>query len=288
MQFVSYNIQYGKGSDGVVDLARIAAEVTGADIIALQEVDRYWPHTGMIDQVALLTGHLPGYYWAYGPGVDIHVEGAAPGDGRRQFGNMILSRFPILRSRHHLLPKTGSVDALSIQRSTVEATIDCGDKRLRIYSVHLCHLAAASRLPQVRRLMEIHRSAVHEGAPMCGDLGDLGDIAYAAGIADQAVPHHAIMLGDFNCQPDSAEYELITGPVSDYGGRVTPEDGFVDAWVAASNDRAEGHTSDVRDVPAVLDYCFVSPALRAQVKSCRVDTEATGSDHFPLWTGIEF
>lgn len=286
MRFVSYNIQYGKGQDGAVDLARIAREVAGADIIALQEVDRHWPHTGMIDQVASLTEHLPGYFWSYGPGVDIHVDGSRPEDARRrQFGNLVLSRNPILRSRHHLLPKMGSVDALSIQRSTVETTIDCGDARLRIYSVHLCHLSSASRLPQVDRLLDIHRSAVHEGAAMCGDLSG---IAYESGVHDQSVPDLAIMMGDFNCQPDSPEYDRIVGPRSDYGGRVAPEDGFVDAWVAAGNDRDEGHTSDVRDVPAVLDYCFVSPAIRHRVRSCRVDTAATGSDHFPIWTEIDF
>lgn len=285
MRFVSYNIQYCKGRDGEVDPARIAREVSGADIIALQEVDRFWPHTGMIDQVQRLVDHLPGYYWRYGPGVDIHIEGAGADDPRRrQFGNMVLSRQPILRSRHHLLPKTGSVDALSIQRSTIEATIDCGATRLRVYSVHLCHLAAASRLPQVQRLLAIHRGAVHEGAPMCGNLSD---IPYEAGIHDQAVPHHAILMGDFNCQPDSAEYEMLVGATSDYGGRVAPEDGFVDAWVAAGHDRDRGHTSDVRDRPAVLDYCFISPALRGNVRRCHVDGDATGSDHLPLWIDID-
>lgn len=285
MQFVSYNIQYCKGQDDQVSPERIAAEVHGADVIALQEVDRFWPHTGMIDQVETLVGHLPGYYWSYGPGVDIHVEGTtADNNRRRQFGNMILSRYPILRSRHLLLPKTGSVDALSIQRSVVEATIDCGETRVRVYSVHLCHLAAASRLPQVEQLLRIHRSAVHEGAPMCGDLSG---IPYEAGIHDQAVPHHAILLGDFNCQPDSEEYDLLVGARSDYGGRVSPEDGFVDAWVAADNDRGEGATSDVNDAPATLDYCFISPALRDRVRSARVDADATGSDHLPLWIEID-
>ncbi len=61
MKFVTYNIQYGKGRDGRVDLARIASEVSGAEVIALQEVDRYWPHTGMTDQVALLVCNLPDY-----------------------------------------------------------------------------------------------------------------------------------------------------------------------------------------------------------------------------------
>lgn len=40
MKFVSYNIQYGIGLDGRLDLPRIASEIEGADIIALQEVKR--------------------------------------------------------------------------------------------------------------------------------------------------------------------------------------------------------------------------------------------------------
>ena len=46
MRFVSYNIQYGKGRDGRFDLARIADAVRAADVIALQEVERYWLRVG--------------------------------------------------------------------------------------------------------------------------------------------------------------------------------------------------------------------------------------------------
>lgn len=285
MKLVSYNIQYGKGQDGLINLPRIAEEVRGADIIALQEVDRYWPHTGMIDQVARLGELLPDYYSAYGAGVDMHVAGDTPVDGRRrQFGNLLLSRYPLLRIRHHLLPKRGSVEALSIQRSAIEATIGIGDARLRFYSVHLCHLASATRLPQVARLLDIHQSAVHEGAAMCGNLSG---IAYADGVDDQRVPYEAIMMGDFNCQPDSREYLEIVGPLSDYGGRVSPLDGFADAWVAAGNARNTGFTSDVRDTPAILDYCFVSTDLQDRIRSCHLDDTAVGSDHFPVWTDID-
>ena len=31
----------------------------------------------------------------------------------------------------------------------------------------------------------------------------------------------AILLGDFNMEPDSEEYERIAGPSSPYGGRIT-------------------------------------------------------------------
>ena len=75
MKFASYNIQYSKGKDGRFDLARIAAAVAGADVIALQEVERGWKRSGMQDQPAELARLLPGYHWVYGPGADMAVKG---------------------------------------------------------------------------------------------------------------------------------------------------------------------------------------------------------------------
>ncbi len=49
MRIVTYNIQFGLGKDGRFDLERVADEVDGADIIALQEVERYWQRCGNID-----------------------------------------------------------------------------------------------------------------------------------------------------------------------------------------------------------------------------------------------
>ena len=285
MQFVTYNIQFGKGQDEQINLERIANEVTGADIIALQEVDRHWPHTGMVDQVKCLSELLPDYFWCYGAGVDMHVEQSNPQENkRRQFGNMILSRAPILRSRHHLLPKRGSVGPLSIQRSALEATIQCNQHLLRIYSLHLTHLSSETRLPQVDKLLEVHQLAIHEGAAMSGDLSNFD---WIDSVIDQQVPAEAILMGDFNFQPDTKEYRKIVGPPGDYGGRISSPDGFIDAWTWAGHDRNEGHTSEVMNSPATLDYCFVSSRLGDRIVSSNVDSGATGSDHFPVWTEID-
>ena len=62
MKLVTYNIQFGRGKDDRFDLARIAHAVNGADIIAMQEVERFWNRSGMVDQVAELTRLLPGYH----------------------------------------------------------------------------------------------------------------------------------------------------------------------------------------------------------------------------------
>ena len=94
MKIVTYNIQFGLGKDGRFDPERIASEVDGADIIALQEVERHWKRTGNVDQPARLGQILDRYYWAYGPYFDVDASTPQP-DGtiknvRRQFGNMIL------------------------------------------------------------------------------------------------------------------------------------------------------------------------------------------------------
>ena len=67
MKFVTYNIQCGQGRDGRYDLDRTAKAVEGADVIALQEVERFWKRSGNVDEVAGLTERLPDFHWVYAP-----------------------------------------------------------------------------------------------------------------------------------------------------------------------------------------------------------------------------
>ena len=106
IKIVTYNIQFGQGRDGKVDLGRIIDSVKGADLIALQEVDRFWPRSGEIDQVREIINAFETYDYAYGPGVD-QAGGEIDYAGRpirRQFGNLLLSRQPIVYCRHHSCP----------------------------------------------------------------------------------------------------------------------------------------------------------------------------------------
>ena len=289
MKIVTYNVQYGRGRDGRFDLDRIAGEVAGADLVALQEVERFWSRSGGLDQPRLIAGHFPGHYPAYGAGIDLHLAGAGPGEDsagkRRQFGNMLLSRTPLLAVRHHLLPKYASLGPpMSLQRSALEGVIAVRAGHVRVYSIHLTHLAAETRLPQVEALLGIHANAVREGPPISGS--GLGDEWTLDG-TPPPMPRDAILLGDFNMQPDSEEYERIVGPTSPYGGRLTNPEGFVDAWVEAGNAIDAGPTGEVRGRPARLDYCFVSAGLKDRIRAARVDVDATGSDHQPVWVEID-
>lgn len=289
MNLVTYNIQYGRGRDEQFDLERIVREIEGADVIALQEVERHWSRSGNTDQPSELARLLGDYYWVYGAGVDLHVDsppGAQDGSNRRrQFGNMLLSKRPILSSRNHLLPKYASLGPMSLQRSALEGVIGTRHGPVRFYSVHLTHLTARTRMPQVERLLQIHRDARLEGAALTGEK--VKEEWTRDGVPEP-MTGYAVLMGDFNFEPDSKEYERFAGPVSPYGGRVVNPEGFVDAWVESGHGAGEGVTADIHGRPVRLDYCFVSAALRGDIRSVEIDARATGSDHQPLRIVVDF
>jgi endonuclease/exonuclease/phosphatase family metal-dependent hydrolase len=172
---------------------------------------------------------------------------------------------------------------MSLQRSALEGVVETGRGLVRVYSLHLTHLSAETRMPQVERLLEIHEQAPVEGAALSG--GGLKDEWIRDGLAP-ALPREAILVGDFNMEPDSREYTLLAGPVSPYGGRITNPHGFVDAWVAAGHAESDGVTADIDGREVRLDYCFVSASLADAIGSARIDEQAAGSDHQPLWVDM--
>ena len=74
MKLLSYNIQYGMGKDGRYDLARIAGEIEHADVIALQEVERFWQRSGACDEPAELARHLRAFHWVFGANLDMDAS----------------------------------------------------------------------------------------------------------------------------------------------------------------------------------------------------------------------
>jgi endonuclease/exonuclease/phosphatase family metal-dependent hydrolase len=287
MKLVSYNIQFGLGRDGKYDLARVASEVRSADVIALQEVERFWQRSGTIDEPVLLASHLPEHHWVYGANLDVDSSYRESSgrlvNRRRQFGTMVLSRLPIASSRNHLLPKFATLTQHSIQQGALEAVIVTPRAGpLRFYSTHLSHLSAATRLPQVDALLAINARAPAEGGAWCGGHPD-PNAGWTEGEMPP-MPADSILMGDFNFDWDTTEYERIVGPMSAKYGRLNRVTGFVDAWVAAGHREDEGATIDAG---RRIDYCFVSATLANRVRSAWIDADATGSDHWPLWIDIE-
>ncbi len=294
MKLVSYNIQYTKGRDGRFDTARIVAALQGADIIALQEVERNWPRSGMTDQVADLAALLPDYYWVYCPAFDMDAsELAADGtvvNRRRQFGNMLLARWPIMWSRNYVLPKLGTVEKFNMDAAALEGVIDAPGGPLRVWSIHLSAVSPRDRLMQIEYLLDLHNRAGTTGGPWTGEPMIRGDSLWAAGGGEPPMPRDAIWMGDFNSQPDSAEYSAIVGPVDQWYGHVQSTDRLANSWTLAGHHRDERvsrPTEEEGRVDAQLDYCFVSPGFAGRVRSCHINMDAAGSDHQPVWTEID-
>lgn len=287
MKFVTYNIQYGLGQDNRTDLERIAEAVADADVIALQEVERFWQRSGLVDQPAELARLLPEHHWVFGPNLDMDAS-FRDDDGRlvnrrRQFGTMLLSRSPILSSRNFPLPKLGLAESHSIQQGILEGVIDTPRGPLRIYSTHLSHLAPETRLPQVRAILDLHGRAPDEGGAWCGSHPD-PQSGWTEGEMPP-MPRHAILMGDLNFETGSEEYDLLTGPLTARYGRLKPLGGFVDAWTEAGH--PEGSGRSVADRIARIDHCLVSTDLAGTVQRAWIDERAVGSDHFPLWVEMD-
>lgn len=160
--------------DGQVDLKRIASVLTALnpDIVLLQEVDCRRPRTGMRHQPAFLAKMLNMHY-AYGA-----VKHYRPGS----YGNAILSRYPIVNYKNHILPP-GEGD----ERCCLEAEIGDPLFSFRVFNLHL-GLKAAERY---RHLQDIILPRV------------------------TAVSSPVILGGDFNARPESSEIGLVKGCLQD-------------------------------------------------------------------------
>lgn len=275
MRFVSYNIGYGIGSDGVFDIDRIAAAIEGADVIALQEVERFWPRSDMADQPKQLAKLLPGYWWVFGPNIDLHSSETFPGEGadrRRQFGNMLLATTPILASRNIALPRCAHLP-FTMQRGALEGIIAGASMTLRVYSTHLCYLSAETRMEQLESIFAAHADAPREGGSWSGAHPDKA-VGWVVG-DEPNMPAEAVAFGDLNFLPDSVEYEHIDP--DEAGG------GLLDAWRALGLSEEDGITKPGH---GRIDYALVSRGLVGRLQGAWVDSVAAGSDHQPLWLDI--
>ncbi|MBZ9795019.1 endonuclease/exonuclease/phosphatase family protein [Mesorhizobium sp. ES1-4] len=292
MKLISYNIQYGFGSDGRYDLSRAARIVDGADIIALQEVERHWQRSNFDDQPELLSRLLPDYHWVYGPAFDMDASERRDGgliNRRRQFGTMLLSKLPIVWSRLHALPMHRTLRPLNTRNAALECMIRTPAGPVRVLSLHLAHIAVEERLEQIDYLLAEHRRAPSEGGPWSG-ADDEPSRNWTHGEAEPENPLAAIWLGDFNMEPGSDEYRRIVGGTPYHRGAAYI-DGFVDAAAVAIEAADDFHTHekiiDGRLAKRRLDHCFVGGMFAGRVRSVGSDMGQVASDHFPVRVDID-
>ena len=286
MRLASYNIQYGKGKDGVFDLDRIVAELGDQDLIALQEVETWTQRNGMVHQAEEIAARLPHMHWVFGPGIDLdasEIVDGKPVNRRRQFGNMVLSRWPILSSINHTLPKIALRNIFHLQRTLIETVIDAPSGPIRFCSTHLDHVSTDTRMGQVDYMMDILLRG-HERGASAGGLNNSPDWL------DRPMPPQpmtAIVMGDMNFQPDSPEYTRVIGDTSGWHGRTVRAHGMADAWTLAGHEEMAGDTIPREGRgPRRIDHCFVTTDLADRVDSMSIGEDAVGSDHQPIFVTL--
>lgn len=291
MRLLTWNIQWGRGLDGRVDLVRIAREIEAhaPDVVCLQEVVRGFPELtqgGVTadDQPAVLADLFTGWSSAYAPALDVAQRAGT----RRQFGNMLLTRLPLLEVRRHALPMPADASVPAMPRAALECTVMAPWGPLVVVTTHLEYYSARQRLAQVavlRRLLA--ENVAHAQTPR--PSGGVGEPHFAA------MPRSAgmVLCGDFNCPPDSPELMALQAPLSADemlaagASAVPPRLCFEDAWRQVHGTLAHAPTagrvaSTDFPAPVCFDFAFVSTSLACRVQTIRVDAATSASDHQPV------
>lgn len=276
MRIVSWNIQWGRGADGRVDLARTVAVLreAAADVICLQEVASNFPGLpggAREDAPALLAEAFPGFEAVYGAALDV-PDGEG---GRARFGNLLLSRLPLGQAFRHLLPFPADPAVPGMPRVCVEAVVSAPWGGLRILTTHLEYYSAPQRAAQVAALCALQEEAA--GHARMTPPGKESNPTFAA----RPRPASAVVCGDFNCEPGSAEYlRMFQVPAAG-----TPS--WRDAWRVLHPDAAHAptvglHGAEWPDRAYCCDFAFVTEDIAARVRSLQVLAGTAASDHQPI------
>ena len=159
MRIMTYNIRSGRGMDGRLNLDRIAQVIAAEspDVVALQEVDSQRKRTTYADQAHVLAEKL-GFHCAFG-----HARRWTRGE----YGNAILSRYPLLDFQRLALPKPARLPVEA--RCVLQCRLAHPDGEVLIWNTHL-GLLAAERRAQVALVIQEYLRNQELPLVLCGDF----------------------------------------------------------------------------------------------------------------------
>jgi endonuclease/exonuclease/phosphatase family metal-dependent hydrolase len=167
LRIASFNIEFAMRVDSALAVLEGDSALKGAHIILLQEMD---------DAGTRRIAQRLGMWYVYYP-ASFHFR------TRRDFGNAVLSRWPIVEDRKLVLPNRSRYS--NTLRTATAATIVAGTDTIRVYSAHLGTYAdvdAEARAEQLRYIAE--DAARYRHVIIAGDMNDpvvgniMGDLGY--------------------------------------------------------------------------------------------------------------
>ncbi len=180
LRVMTYNIAAGHGDlDRTTDAIRAAA----ASVVALQEVDVHWDtRSKFVDQATTLAERLKmqvRFARIY------ELPGATPASPPRQYGVALLSKYPIVAFTNHMLTRLSTQQEgtpPSPMPGFLEATLDVGGTRVRVFDTHLDYRPD----PKVRETQVAEMLAI---------------------IGEPSAP--TLLFGDLNAGPDAPELQPL-------------------------------------------------------------------------------
>jgi endonuclease/exonuclease/phosphatase family metal-dependent hydrolase len=273
MRLITWNIQCGKGCDGVIDLVRIVAvakEMADADVYCFQEVsDHFANFGGGADQPAQLAALLPDHQPVFRAAIE-----SVDADGRiHRFGNLTLSRLPVMQVANHLLPWPDANAVRSMRRHALEVTVQAGFGPLRTVNTHLEYHSASQREAQIVRLLDLQEEA------------STGSMAakprHVEPYTSQTLAPSSLLCGDFNFDVSDPQHASI-----DQSIRAGLN--YRDAWTVCHGDKPRALTCGLYDHvqwssgPDCRDFIFVTGDIASRVRRVEVNETTDASDHQPI------
>ncbi|MDP2958684.1 MAG: endonuclease/exonuclease/phosphatase family protein [Longimicrobiales bacterium] len=193
LRVMTYNIHYGDP-----DLSKITEVIcsSGADVIALQEVDVHFSErSGFADQASEIAKAC-GMEFRYGPIYDLPP--LEPGKPNRQFGPAILTRYPVVSWKNHLLTRLSTqADAPPTPMTGfLQVTVDVDGTAVDVFSTHL----------DFRRDPAVRKTQVAEMLAILGTPS-----------------RPTVLMGDMNAPPDREELAPLFAKLRDaWAGHTDP------------------------------------------------------------------
>jgi len=146
-------------------------------MIGLNEVDKHFSHrSDNIDQLQYIAKEL-NYYHVFSPSISKITKKTIH---EKEYGNGLLSRFPIVQTNNHLFDMKASFIET---RSILEATVKCNSELINVYVTHL------SLLPFLHKKQ--------------------------SEFFKEQVKKPVIILGDWNMKPNTKKWKMVVNDFID-------------------------------------------------------------------------
>lgn len=180
LRVMTWNIWSGKNWKDIVTFIKD----NKVDVMGLQEVDVNYREITEFKDICKEIANELGFYYAFAASIEKNENREL-----RQYGNCIISRYPVHESKRHFLSPDIVWDSKTWDtepRTLLETIIEVEGRKIAVMTTHLAcasHFETLDiRMKQVESIMSILQAK--EGMPV-------------------------ILMGDFNCLPTNKEIEVI-------------------------------------------------------------------------------